>query len=149
MLGRACQTDPVVTRQRRDEARAVLDEVSRWAAEQADVRGVVVVGSWARDAARMDSDIDIVVLTDALIHSEVETWTGMLNGNVVRQQRWGPLREIRLLRPSGFTVEIGVAPLSWADTEPVDAGTYKVINDGRLIVYDPDDVLAALSTACR
>lgn len=97
----------------------------------------------------MDSDIDIVVLTDALIHSEVETWTGMLNGNVVRQQRWGPLREIRLLRPSGFTVEIGVAPLSWADTEPVDAGTYKVINDGHLIVYDPDDVLAALSTACR
>lgn len=109
----------------------------------------MVVGSWARDAARMDSDIDIVVLTDTPVHSAAETWAGLLNGKVVRQQRWGPLREIRLRRPSGFTVEIGVVPLSWAGTDPVDAGTCRVISDGHLIVHDPDGALAALSTACR
>ena len=37
---------------------------------QHHVRGVVVVGSWARDAARMASDVDIVVLTDASAHAD-------------------------------------------------------------------------------
>jgi hypothetical protein len=76
-------------------------------------------------------------------------WSQLLAGRVIREQDWGPLREIRLVRPSGFEVEMGVVPLSWAGTEPVDAGTFRVINDGHRIVYDPDGALAALSNACR
>lgn len=40
-------------------------------------------------------------------------------------------------------------PLSWANTNPVDAGTFRVINDGHRIVYDPDGALTDLSNACR
>jgi RNA polymerase sigma-70 factor (ECF subfamily) len=36
---------------------SVVRQVEGWAAAHEDVRGVVVVGSWARDAARMDSDV--------------------------------------------------------------------------------------------
>lgn len=42
--------------------------------EHDNVGGVVVVGSWARDAARMGSDIDIVVLTDTVARTEPQTW---------------------------------------------------------------------------
>lgn len=70
-------------------------------------------------------------------------------GGIVRLQQWGPLREVRIQRPSGFEVEMGIAPLSWAATRPVDAGTYRVIDNGHRIVYDPDGILAALSAACR
>jgi hypothetical protein len=76
-------------------------------------------------------------------------WSQLLGGRLIRRQDWGPLREIRLVRPSGFEVELGVAPLSWAGTDPVDAGTFRVINDGHRIVHDPDGSLAALANACR
>ncbi len=96
----------------------------------------------------MDSDIDVVVLADGPAPVDPDLWSRLLAGRVVRERDWGPLREIRVVRPSGFEVEVGVVPLSWADTEPVDAGTSRVMKDGYRIVYDPDGALAALANAC-
>ena len=139
----------MVSPERIAESAAVIDTVQAWAAGHDDVAGVLVVGSWARGAARMDSDVDVVVLTDTPEHAQPEAWSGLLDGPVVRDQRWGPLREIRVRRPSGFEVEMGVAPVSWAATTPVDPGTFGVIKDGHRIIHDPDGILAALSAACR
>ena len=77
----------MLTRQRRDEVRSILDTVMRWAEEHDDVRGVVVVGSWARDTARMDSDLDIVVLTNTTAYADAQTWTHVLDGEVIRRQQ--------------------------------------------------------------
>jgi predicted nucleotidyltransferase len=41
-----------------------VDAFATWAAAQRDVQGVALVGSYARGAARDDSDIDLVILTD-------------------------------------------------------------------------------------
>lgn len=96
----------------------------------------------------MDSDVDIVVLTDRARYSAAKVWTGLLGGEAVRLAEWGPLREVRVRRPSGLEVEVGVAPVSWADTDPVDAGTRRVVGAGHHIVHDPVGVLARLSVAC-
>lgn len=140
---------PVLTSARSREVRSVVDMVVEWAAEREDVRGVVLVGSWARGTARMDSDVDIVVLTDDVPYSGAGVWTGLLGAEVIRSVEWGPLREIRVRRQSGLVVEIGVTPVSWADTDPVDAGTHRVIDDGHRVVHDPAGVLARLSAACE
>ena len=97
----------------------------------------------------MDSDVDIVVLTDAPDRAEAQMWMQLLGGQLIRLQQWGPLNEVRVRRPSGLEVEMGIVPLSWATTSPVDPGTGKVINDGHRVIYDPDGALAALSAACR
>ncbi|MFG2054414.1 nucleotidyltransferase domain-containing protein [Micromonospora sp. NPDC048930] len=127
----------MVTEERSREALSVVDLVAGWAAGHEDVRGVVVVGSWARGTARMDSDVDVVVLTDNAGYAEPEVWTGLLAGEVVRSADWGPLREVRVRRRSGFEVELGVTPVSWAGTDPVDPGTRRVISDGHRVVHDP------------
>lgn len=139
----------MVTEARSREVRSVVDVVSAWAAEHEDVRGVLVVGSWARGAPRMDSDVDIVVLTDNERYAEAGVWTGLLGGEVVRLADWGPLREVRVRRPSGLEVEMGVVPISWADTGPVDSGTRRVVSDGHRIVHDPAGLLNRLSAACE
>lgn len=139
--------DPVLTQARSREVRSVVDTVVGGAAERAEVRGVLVVGSWARGTARMDSDVDVVVLTGNVHYSVAGVWTGLLGGEMVRSAEWGALREIRVRRPSGLVVEIGVTPVSWADTDPVDAGTHRVIDDGHRVVHDPAGVLARLSAA--
>lgn len=79
----------------------MVDVVTRWAAEREDVRGVMVVGSWARGTARMDSDVDVVVLTDNPRYAEPDVWTGLLGGDVVRLEQWGPLREVRVAGHQG------------------------------------------------
>jgi predicted nucleotidyltransferase len=40
-----------------------LAQVKQWAEQQSDIKGVLLVGSYARGAARADSDIDLVILT--------------------------------------------------------------------------------------
>jgi predicted nucleotidyltransferase len=49
----------------------VIERITRWAAARKDVLGLLLVGSCARNAARPDSDIDVVRILhdpgDALI----------------------------------------------------------------------------------
>ncbi|SFY42655.1 Nucleotidyltransferase domain-containing protein [Streptomyces atratus] len=45
------------------EVQEIIDRITRWAANRQDIVGLLLVGSYARNAARPDSDIDIVLLT--------------------------------------------------------------------------------------
>lgn len=133
-----------------DEVDEVLRRATRWAAAQADVVGLALVGSWARGAARPDSDVDLVVLTtDQGRYLEREDWIRELGADrLVATRSWGPLTERRVALASGLEVEVGVAPPSWASVDPVDEGTRQVIRDGARVLHDPAGVLAALVAAC-
>jgi predicted nucleotidyltransferase len=144
-------TGVVVTDERIAEVRQLLARVRDWAAQRPDVAAVVLVGSWAHDEARMDSDVDLVVLTDAqqsYLHDE--RWVAELGGlRVVRTAPWGPLTERRFVLPTGLEVEVGIAPKAWAATDPIDWGTRRVVDDGMCIIHDPGELLSRLAIACR
>ncbi|MGO4300679.1 nucleotidyltransferase domain-containing protein [Leifsonia sp. RAF41] len=132
---------------RRREAARVMDAVARWAESSPDVRAVALVGSYARSAERMASDVDLVVLAgdpDTLADSD---WFTVLEpgARLLRSMRWGPVRERRYRLPSGLIVELGVAPLSWAAV-PLDRGTRRVLVDGFRLLYD-DDLLGPAAEA--
>jgi hypothetical protein len=42
---------------------------------------------------------------------------------------------------TGGEIEFGIAPRVWADI-PVDSGTARLIRDGTIICYDPENLLA-------
>lgn len=67
-----------------------------------------LVGSWARGNARPDSHVDVVLLTE---------------------------RRLRLA--SGLEVEVCIGHPSWAETDPVDAGTRRIVSDGIRVLWDP------------
>lgn len=117
-----------------------LDQVCSWAAEDSDIVAVVLVGSQARGTARLDSDVDLVILT-----RHPERLPALAPGNrfperfgkPLRQQmeHWGRVTSLRIWFEGGPEVEFGITTPDWAD-RPLDAGTRRVLTDGCRILAD-------------
>ena len=131
----------MVTPDRASECVRIVRSVAEWATEQSDIVGVAIVGSWARDQARMESDLDLVILTDDRERYLSDgAWVRAALGEpaeLIRTQRWGPLTERRVALPSGLEIEFGFVPPGWASVDPVDPGTARVVADGCSPVHDP------------
>jgi uncharacterized protein len=134
------------------EVRDLTERIVRWTRGRPDVRGVALVGSWARDEQRPDSDLDVVVLTDDPDRYIADApWADEFrDAELIATRDWGGLTEQRLRFPSGLELELelGVAPVEWASTEPLDPGTRQVVRDGMRVLHDPDQLLAKLAAAC-
>lgn len=139
----------MATEERTAEVKELLARVRQWAAKRDVVVAVGLVGSWAHGKARMDSDVDLVVLTtEGANYIEDASWVSELGGlRVVNTRLWGPMTERRFVLPSGLEVEVGIAPPSWASTDPVDGGTRRVVADGMSILYDLEGLLVRLADA--
>ena len=66
------------------------------------------------------------------------------SAELIATRQWGPLTERRVALPSGPEIEFGVVPQSWADIDPPDPGTVRVVHDGLQIIYSPDGLLRGL-----
>ncbi len=144
---------PAAGTERIAEFSAVIVLVQAWAQRTPDIKAVGLAGSWARGAQRPDSDADIVVLTDTTDRYALSVdWIHdvlLRAAPVTRTQWWGPVIERRLVLPSDFELEFGFATSAWAETEPVDGGTARVVSDGFRVLYDPHGILARLVDAVR
>lgn len=138
-----------VTPERDAEVARLLDEIERWAHGRSDMLGVAVVGSWARGSATMASDVDVVLVTaDPGAFLAVGGWWDFLGAaDVVAGRLWGVLHERRIALPSGLEIEFGITDPSWAQVDPPDAGTQRVVRDGMSIVFDRDGLLERLVEA--
>jgi predicted nucleotidyltransferase len=140
-----------VSAARAAECERVLAHAAAWAAREPGVVGALLVGSFARDEATIDSDVDIVVLSDrADAYREATDWVTEATGErapVVRSQCWGPVLERRVRLASGLEVEFGFVAPSWAQIDPLDEGTAGVVERGTRTLYDPDGVVSRLATA--
>lgn len=126
----------------------LLDAVAAWARGVAAVRGVALVGSHARGAARPDSDVDLVILarrTGPLVRDR--SWLGAF-GEVasVTEEDWGRVTSLRVVYDDGIEVEFGLTDPGWVDV-PIDEGTRRVATDGIRVLYDPDGSFAQLLLA--
>jgi predicted nucleotidyltransferase len=131
------------------EIEGIIDRITRWARDRADIVGLLLVGSCARNAARPDSDIDLVLLTtDESRYLDNAAWAGDLGlDDLIRAQAWGPITERRYATASGLEVEVGIGSPAWARTDPVDPGTRRVVTDGARLLHDPAGILADLLAA--
>jgi hypothetical protein len=132
-------------------ALVALDEVLHAALALAlaepSIHAVALVGSCARGTPGPHSDVDLVILCaepdDLCRRGDWFTHFGSVT--LVGQREFGDVTERRLRRGDGVDIEIGLALLSWADTDPVDAGTARVVREGFTTVFDPHGTLARLA----
>jgi uncharacterized protein len=134
----------------------ILQVILSWATAQPKIRAVALVGSRARGGARPDSDIDLMLLTtDPAAFRADTTWVGQIDWDAIdtRPRKWqdeeyGAAWSRRVwLTDRCVQVELAFAFLSWANADPPDAGTQRVISDECRILYDPDALLARLCKA--
>jgi uncharacterized protein len=152
MRSRMCSSQLRV--ESRNQASAILRIVTEWAKAQENVHGLALVGSHARNAARPDSDIDLVLLAQNPSGFRNAAWLTTIEWSRagIHPVRWsdeeyGVVWSRRTWFEPAMEVEFSFAPMSWADVSSVDKGTQRVVSDGCRVLYDPDGLWKRLRTA--
>jgi predicted nucleotidyltransferase len=126
-----------------------LDTFNRWAVNHTDIIGTALVGSYARGAAREDSDVDLMIITDTpQIYLQDNRWLETF-GQVaqVTDEDWGLVQSKRVFYADGLEVEFGITTPEWVSINPIDDGTRRVITDGVRILSDAKGLLKIFADA--
>lgn len=128
-----------------------LQEFKDWASKQENILGAVLVGSYARDAAKETSDIDLVIITkNPSFYLDDNSWMeqlGEIKRDGIKDEDWGLVKTKRVFYENGIEAEFNIATEEWAKTNPVDKGTKKVMTDGNKILVDKEGMLKKLINA--
>ena len=127
----------------------LLSRVRAWVTEEDGLVAAALAGSHARDEAGPDSDVDLVILADDPERWIADTtWVASFGAPAELEiEDWGRLTSVRVRYAEGLEVEFGMTRPTWA-TEP-DQGTLGVVASGFRVVWDPQALFSALTTAPR
>lgn len=120
-----------------------LEEATNWVSSLPDAIGLALVGSYARNAARPDSDIDLVLIAEnPQQYLSAQEWIERF-GRIVKKQiePYGLVTSIRVFYENGLEVEFGITDERWVAL-PLDAGTRQVMDDGMRVLFERGDMLS-------
>ena len=132
------------------EVQEFLSSFTQWAQGRPDILAAALVGSYARNAAREDSDVDLVVIASRPEHYLADlSWTSAF-GRVERHQMedYGLLVSVRVWYTGGLEVEFGITGREWA-ASPLDEGTRQVISDGMVVLFGQEDMLSKYASVSK
>jgi len=131
----------------------ILAPITAWARSRADILGLALVGSWARGAARLDSDVDLVLLVSKpQAFRRNEDWLAEINWADAHVAHWhdvdyGSVWSRHIELQPHCVIEFTFCHPSWAAANPIDAGTANVLSGGCRVLVDKAKLLARLLTA--
>ena len=113
---------------------AALKEYAR---SNSHIESVIIVGSYAKETNKKDSDLDLVIITSNKSEMVLNQDFTQEFGEIDKQQTeyYGACTSIRVWYKNGKEIEFGIVEPSWIST-PLDAGTYQVLSDGYKIIID-------------
>lgn len=120
-----------------------LTQFTQWATALPDILAVALIGSHARNTARADSDVDLVIITrDPTPYLQNTAWAKHF-GEIAQQQieNYGWLTSLRVWYADGNEVEYGLTDERWSAL-PLDAGSRRVISDGMRVLFEREPILS-------
>ena len=125
---------------------------SRWVQHSAGLRGLAVIGSWARGDPRPESDLDLLIVAADPEHYRLGlSWTGTIGlaaagFTIVAQEtaQYGAVFSYHFKLSPKADVELSFAARSWAATNPIDTGTLRVARAGLAVIVDKDELFRRL-----
>ena len=115
---------------------------TKWVESQPLILGAVLVGSHARGAARVDSDIDLVVIAkDPKVLLEDDEWLKHFgNPSKIGREDYQSVQSKRVFYTNGLEVEFGITTSDWL---VVSNDTRQILNDGHKILNDKASLFSA------
>ena len=101
-----------------------------------EIQTILLVGSYARNSQKEDSDIDLMIITkDKNTLTKRTEWLNRF-GKIRSKEKefWGPVTSLRIFYDD-YEIEFGIAPEQWLAL-PLDEGTEQVLSDGYVVLYD-------------
>ena len=129
----------------------ILAVVRQFAISHSQIVAVALCGSQARGTARPDSDIDLSILVEDQQLFKNTDWIAQIDFKKIdekiasfRDAAYGTVWSRHVFLESGTEIEFSFANRSWADIDPIDGGTKKVVSDGYKVLHDPHQILIEL-----
>jgi predicted nucleotidyltransferase len=127
---------------------AALADITAWVRSRPDARGLALVGSYAAGKAQAGSDVGVVIIADAPEAYRDGQWVQCAVGAATRQERFGNVWSLFATLAEDPEVEFTFAERSWTKADPPALEVFRIVSDGIVILYDPEDELRALCRAC-
>lgn len=125
----------------------LLQEFKKWAEYQNQIKGVAIVGSFARGDFHLKSDVDLIIISNNKEVTIQDILSEFKFDGVNRHhlEQWGPfLTSLRIFYDSELEVEYGVSTNVWVK-EPLDKGTKEVVKNGFKILLDKESVFSGVN----
>jgi len=120
-----------------------IKEFTHWVSNQPDIQAAALVGSYARNNATQNSDIDLIIVADEpKKYIADDKWSAQFG--VIHRQQWEDYDLVKSLRTwyeRGLEVEFGITDPRWA-AFPLDKGTRRVIKGGIRILFERGEMLS-------
>lgn len=126
-----------------------LDRVIEWAEEEENILALGLVGSYARNNPKPDSDVDLMFIAKKpSVYLSDNKWI-IKFGEIekVEDEVWGRVKTKRVFYANGLEVEFNFDNKGWAD--PKDSGTQRVVGDGMKILVDKEGILEELEKSFK
>jgi predicted nucleotidyltransferase len=138
------------------DAHSLTAAIANWVRTNSDLRALALAGSWSRGTARPDSDLDLLIL--AVNPNQYQSDQGWLHQIILPEPfrilsgesaTYGVVWAYHVALEPATELELGFGPLDWASTDPIDAGSRRVVTEGFKVIVDKDGQLERLVGAIR
>ena len=122
-------------------------QVKQWASMNPEIDCILLVGSYARNTAKTDSDIDLVIISNHKNELVQDCAIFAFFGPIRHKQieYYGACTSWRIFYENGLEAEFGLVDRSWIQM-PLDEGTAHVLQDGFQVLYDKYDYMKQIKS---
>jgi len=124
-----------------------MTEAFEWLYKLSDIKGVLLVGSYGRGNPKSNSDIDLIIIVENVTNFlETTDWLASGKESIIsiEYEDWIGVQSARVFYEDKTEIEYSFTLKEWADIDPIEEGTYNVLNGGFKILYDPNNYFEEL-----
>jgi len=124
-----------------------IEDFMRWSKKRKDIQAAALIGSYAREEASKDSDVDLVIITkNPKQYFTNDEWIRIFGVVITKKvEEYGKLTSLRVWYENGLEIEYGFATPEWIQA-PLDEGTRQIIDDGLRVLFEKDVLLSPHET---
>ncbi|WP_438311707.1 nucleotidyltransferase domain-containing protein [Sporosarcina sp. FA9] len=129
----------------KERANEFFINFKEWSNNQNHIRGVGILGSFARGDFHSKSDVDLTIISTNKDLTVIKIQNDFDNDTIksIVQEEWGIVTFLRITYDNELEVEYGVVTDKWV-IEPLDERTKNVVSKGFKVLVEKEDTFSTV-----